>query len=142
MKAFPTHQRVFTMMCILPMADNTETWKKILIVLFGATVPLSVISGFLASVVYVSKYATVDLEESVKTVYQIAAYMNVSYTVTLALLRRNQILEVIKKFQSIYDASKTLLVSFKVEYSAIFHFYSNFSFFLQIQVATLIQSHI
>lgn len=104
MKAFATHRRLFRWMCIFPMAENTELWKKILMTVFGISVPLIEVFGLMASIVYVSKYATADLEGSVKTLFQIAAYINVSYVMAVAFFKRKQILNIFKRFQSIYDA--------------------------------------
>lgn len=109
MKAFATHQRLFKLMCIWPLADDSSLWKKILITVLGVTVVLSEVLGLLASLVFVAKYVTIDLEGSVKTVFQIAAYINTTYVMFIAFSRRQRIIKLIKKFQRIYDASRLWL---------------------------------
>lgn len=109
MKAFKTHQATFTLMCILPMAESTQLWKRIFIVIFGITIPISVLCGLGASLVYVSRYANVDLEGAVKTVFQIAAYVNVSYMIIIAFFKRSKIIKVFRTFQNIYDTSKSFV---------------------------------
>lgn len=109
MKAFATHQRLFKLMCIWPLADDSSLWKKILITVLGVTVVFSEVLGLLASLVFVAKYVTIDLEGSVKTVFQIAAYINTTYVMFTAFSRRQRIIKLIKKFQRIYDASRLWL---------------------------------
>lgn len=111
MKAFAIHQATFTLLCVLPIPNHIQLWKKLLMLAFGIIVPVSVWSGLLASIVYVSKYAHVDLVESVKTVFQIAAYANVSYMLTTAFLKQQSIIDVFKRFQDIYDSSELLSIT-------------------------------
>lgn len=67
---------------------------------------MSCVCGLLSSIVYVSKYAKDNLEESVKTIYQIAAYTNVTYMMVIAFLKRKEIFAIFRRFQEIYDKSK------------------------------------
>lgn len=105
-KAFKTHNRVFTLMCILPIPDDTELWQQIFRLFFGFTVSVSVSCGLVSSIVYVSKYAGDNLEESVKTIFQIAAYANVTYMMVIAFLKQRKIKEILRRFQETYDNSK------------------------------------
>lgn len=105
MKAFSTQRRIFQLMCIFPLADDATLWKRITVFIFGFATTLSQLLALITSVVYVSKYATVDVEDSAKTIFQIAAYVNSSYLMCVAFLKRNQMLYIVKKFQRIYDAS-------------------------------------
>lgn len=105
MEAFSTHRRIFQLMCIFPLAHKANLWKRMTVFILGFVATLSQILALLTSVVYVSKYATVDLEDSAKTIFQIAAYVNSSYLMCAAFLKRNQMLQVVDKFQRIYDAS-------------------------------------
>lgn len=107
MKVFRTHHFIFTLMCIFPKGETTPLWKQVLILIFGIIIPTSVLWGFAASFVYVLKFANVDLEESVKTVFQIAAYVNVSYMMIIAFLKRDKIINIFNRFQHIYDNSKS-----------------------------------
>lgn len=116
MEAFSTHRRIFQLMCIFPMTDKANLWKRTMVFMLGLATTLSQILGLLSSVVYVSKYATVDLEDSAKTIFQIAAYTNTSYTLTAAFLKRNQMLQIINKFQRIYDASMLFHTAFEKKY--------------------------
>lgn len=106
MKAFKSHNRIFTLMCILPISENSELWEKILRLIFGFTVSVSVSCGLVSSIIYVSKYADDNLEESVKTIFQIAAYLNVVYLMAIGFLKKNDIFDIFNKFQNIYDDSK------------------------------------
>lgn len=97
---------MLTLMCILPSTDSDEFWKNILRLIFAFTLSMSVAGGLAASIVYVSKYAGDNLEESVKTVYQIIAYANVTYVMVTAYLKRNDFRAILRRFQEVYDASK------------------------------------
>ena len=105
MEAFSTQRRIFQIMSIFPLVDEASMWKRITVFILGLATTLSQILGLVTSIVYVSKYATVDLEDSAKTVFQIAAYMNSSYLMCVAFLKRKQMLQIVQKFQRIYDAS-------------------------------------
>lgn len=109
MKAFATHQLVFNWMSILPVANETALWKRILMNIFAITVTLFEVLGLLTSVVFVEKFASIDLEGSVKTVFQIAAYANVTYVLFVAFLSRKKMSKLINKFQRIYETSESFL---------------------------------
>lgn len=115
MEAFSTHQRLFKLLYIFPIAHDTALWKKMLIPIFGIIVPLCEVLGLLTSIAFVVKFISIDLEGSVKTVFQIAAYTNVMYVMLIAFLKRKQMLELIKTFQHIYDASKLILCRINVK---------------------------
>lgn len=112
MKAFKTHQRIFTLMCILPIAELADLWKKIFRLIFGLTILFSVLCGLVSSIVYVTKYSNDNLEESVKTVFQIAAYANVTYMMGTAFLKRDNISDVLSRFQKIYDSKNEMPVEY------------------------------
>lgn len=105
MKAFSTQRRIFQLMCIFPLIDEASMWKRMTVFILGFATTLSQILALVTSIVYVSKYATVDLEDSAKTIFQIAAYANSSYLMCVAFLKRNQMLHIVNKFQLIYNAS-------------------------------------
>lgn len=111
MEAFSTHQRIFQLMCIFPLADEANIWKRMTVFVLGITTTLSQILGLLTSIVYVSIYAKEDLEDSAKTIFQIAAYVNTSYLMCVAFLKRNQMLHIVNEFQRIYDTSMLYLLS-------------------------------
>lgn len=113
MEAFATHRRIFQLMCIFPLTDKAELWERMMVFMLGFATTLSQILALLTSIVYVSKYATVDLEDSAKTIFQIAAYMNSSYLMCVAFLKRNQMLLIVNKFQRIYVASMLFVLRFR-----------------------------
>lgn len=110
MKAFSTHQRLFQMMCIFPLPDETKLWKKYLWIIFAISLHVMEILGLISSVMFVITYIDVDLEGSVKTLFQIAAYVNVTYVMIITLFQRSQFTNFIKMFQTIFDASKFQLM--------------------------------
>lgn len=110
MKAFTTQRRIFQLMCIFPLADETKLWKRIVVFCFGLATTLSQLLALLTSIVYVSKYANVNLADSARTIFQIAAYVNTSYLMCVAFLKRKQMLHIVNEFQRIYDASTSDLV--------------------------------
>lgn len=93
-------------MCILPISENSELWEKILRLISGFTVSVSVSCALVSSIIYFSKYADDNLEESIKTIFQIAAYFNGTYLMAIGFLKQNEIFDILNKFQNIYDDSK------------------------------------
>lgn len=88
------------------MPEGTGVWEKILILIFGFTVTASVSCGLVSSTIYVLKYAGDNLEESVKTIFQIAAYANAVYMMCTAFIKHSDIEELLREYQNIYDASE------------------------------------
>lgn len=113
MKAFETHQRIFQLMCIFPMTADIELWKQLLVKIFAVTLHITEILGLVTSLMFVGKYATSDLEGSVKTLFQIAAYSNVIFVMVVAFIKRSQIVNFIQTYQIIYDTSKFWFIKVK-----------------------------
>lgn len=86
-------------------------WKRTAVFILGISTTLSQILALLTSIVYVSRYASEDLEDSAKTVFQIAAYTNSSYLMCVSFLKRNQILHIVNEFQRIYDTSMVIFAT-------------------------------
>lgn len=111
MEAFSTHRRIFQLMCIFPLPDESSVWERMIVFMLGIATTLSQILALLTSIVYVLNVST-DIADSVKTVFQIAAYMNSSYLMCVAFLKRNHMLHIVNKFQRIYDASMCYTIRF------------------------------
>lgn len=75
-------------------------------ILFTFTVLGSIISVIPVSVAYVMRYISVDLKGSLHSLFQITAYMGISYVAMIAFILRHRIVEIFDELSNIYNQSK------------------------------------
>lgn len=83
-------------------------WKKIAYILSSIFLLGSEICGLIASVTFILKNASIDMEGSVYAFLQTAATSSVSNSIIAALLVRGRLAKVLRKLTEFYSACKQL----------------------------------
>lgn len=108
MEPLPTTKQVFTWLCIYCDNGNISPSEKFahIICTFNVFAFNACIS--LASVAFIVKNISSDLENSLTAVFQIAVFSGVLYVITAAVLLRHRITALFGGLQTIYDESSTV----------------------------------
>lgn len=105
MKPLETTKQVFTWLCIY-CADYNSISERITCILFTFSVFTFNACISIASVVFIVKNISIDLENSLTAVFQIAVFSGLLYVMTAAVLLRYRITALFGGLQTIYDQSK------------------------------------
>lgn len=108
MKPLVTQQRVLTWFCLCPFPDGTSNWQKLKYIFFSAILITNEISSISSSSAHCLRYISVDLKESLFSLFQIAASSSVLYQIIIALFSKHRIFGIIQGLNRIYDESKEL----------------------------------
>lgn len=72
MKPLATNQYMLSWISVLPAEKSTIKWKKVAFKIFPLFLIVSNLAGAVASIAFFVKYITIDLEESLYALFQIA----------------------------------------------------------------------
>lgn len=116
MRPLPTNYQVLTWLCICPI-DPEIQWKKPLYSLFSLILLITNICGLISSGTFVLSHYSVDLKLSLNGIYQIAAFLSVTFMSVMAFLLRHEITSFLENLAEIYDdreylAKKKILICF------------------------------
>lgn len=108
MKPLVTDQRIMTWLCLLPAKENISKGRKgvsLLLVLGIIVANLTVISS---SSMYVIKYASVDLQETLVGLCQAIGVIPMTNSIVIAFVHRHKIPPIFEKLSEIYDKCMNL----------------------------------
>ena len=109
MKALVTTQRVLTWYRICHANESTtSSWQKMLFSIFSVVCLIANACAVAASVTFLLKFISSNLEESLYALFQCAAYSNVVYIHIAAFLQRKKVTSVFESLTEIYETSKKL----------------------------------
>lgn len=106
MKPLVTNRRVLTWFCICPFDPNTSVLKKTFFGILTLFLFASALSGAISSIVFFVHNVSIDLENSLYSVLQIAANSNLSYLYLVAFFSREKISLFLATLEEIYQESK------------------------------------
>lgn len=106
MKVLALNHQVFVLLWIFPSPDNKSILFKIRNIIFGLMALISVMTPFVTSIAYVFKYVSVDLENSLYALFQIAGYGCQIYLIIIGFILWSKFSRMFPILQQIYDDSK------------------------------------
>lgn len=101
-----TNRKVFIWLCMCPADKSTDKKENRAHVICIVIVTALILTFFIASAVFFSKFASTDLEESLYALFQISATSGVMYLIAVAIIMRDKILNIFNKLSDIYEACK------------------------------------
>lgn len=101
-----SHQRMWTYFCVCPPDKNTSAWTKLVYMLFTFTIFMGNFTPCLASIAFVLKYASTDLEGALHALFQLSAYSSMAYVIVIELLSKREIAALFVKLREIYQKRK------------------------------------
>lgn len=105
MEILSTIKLTLTWLWVYRAEENTFWLLKLAHALFGFTVFATVASMTMGSMIFFARFASVDLEQSLYALFQISAFLGLSYVLIVAYLLRNEVTDIVKSLDDIYDAS-------------------------------------
>lgn len=106
MKPLVTNRKVLTWIGILPAAERTNKFRKLIYITFYFALTSS--SGFalFTSLTFMLKYMSTNLEDCLYALFQVAADMNLVYMMVIALILRRKIAALFDRLTEIYNERK------------------------------------
>lgn len=102
--------KVFVLLCICAPEWRTNRASQIARISFSIYALVSMIIANIGSIVFVFKYFTIDLSNSLFAIFQIAAVSEATYTYVTALVLRDKIQNI---FSAIWDIHKLCNLQFE-----------------------------
>lgn len=102
----PTHRFLWTSLCIHPVDESADKWKKWTIKLFASIAFLSHLSLIAASAMYITEFLWIDLEVSLYAAGQIFTFFPMIFMIPIGIIRRHKILAVFEKLREIHIKCK------------------------------------
>lgn len=107
MKPLVTNQQVLTWLCICKN-ETSSRMEKLAHISFSVFVSVFLFWGDLSSLMFFIKFATVDLEESLYALFQVAGLSGMVYLIFVVPFSRHAIAATFDSLSKIYDASKQI----------------------------------
>lgn len=104
MRPLKTNQQVLRWICVLPWDESTSKWKKIAISMFALSVFIVNVSAVAASIVRLKSSIATDLEESLYSLFPIAASSSATYAMVVAFLSYRKIDGIFRKLSEIQNS--------------------------------------
>lgn len=108
MKPLVTNKGVMTLLCMLPFDEGTSLRKRIACIAFSSFVFLANLAGLIASVAFIVKFNTSDLDRSLYALMHMFPFFAMAYSVFVIFFLRHRMGEVFRKLTEIYDACRNL----------------------------------
>lgn len=108
MKPLVTDQRVLTWLCLLPPKGNISKGRKRLFILLVLGIIIANLTVFSSSLMYVIKYASIDLQETLVGLCQTIGVIPMTNSIGIAFMLRHKIPPVFEKLSEIYDKCMNL----------------------------------
>lgn len=106
MEPLATSRRVMTWLCMYPADVNTSKMTRILYAVCTFTSGTLIFLSFVASVAFIVRYLSVDLEGCLYAVFQVASQIAVLNAMIVAVFNQNRIAMIFTKLSHIYAASE------------------------------------
>lgn len=106
MKLLKLNYHIFNLLCICPPDDSCSQFIKFRNIIVLILNILLMFIGCFSSVIFIAKYFSVDLENSLGAGFQVGAATPTFYTIIAALILRDDIMKIFIDIQMIYELSK------------------------------------
>lgn len=104
MNPLKTSQRVLAWLCICPFDESAN--KRTKIIIFALSIFAANLCSVAASVAFFFTFVSINLEESLYSILQIAAYFYVTYAMIMTFISRRKFNTIFEKLSKIFDTSK------------------------------------
>lgn len=108
MKPLATTQRVLTLLWMLPFDEGTSLPKRIAYVTFSIFTFLANLAGLIASVAFIRKFKTIDLEAALYSLFHMFGSLTMAYSMFVAFFLRPGMSNIFRKLAEIYNECKGL----------------------------------
>lgn len=102
-----TNQRVLTWLCICPFDQDASIWKKSFFIILTLFLFTFEVSSWVSSIIFFVTNVSVDLENCLYAVFQIAATSGLIYMWMVAFISRKRINQFLGTLANIYDESNS-----------------------------------
>lgn len=102
MEVFKKHRVIFTAFFVCEHVEETNWFKKVLSFFAGALLYAVNTFSLFTSLIFVVKYANVDLESTLYAIFQASAILTVWYMMTEAFFYRSEMAAVFEKYAEFY----------------------------------------
>lgn len=106
MTPLETNRLILTWLCVYPADKNVTEQYKTLRLLFGIGVFVANLLVFIASIVFLVKFASIDIEEALFTLIQLAGTLNILYVSVIIFVVRHKVVGLFKSLDKIYEQRK------------------------------------
>lgn len=104
MKPLATNRLVLTLFGVFQ--TDTKWWQKLISISFISTIVLLSLTAALMSLAFFKKYVSIDLEQSLYAIFQTVAVSIAMNALTVIVLSRRKISDMIEKLEHLYGSSK------------------------------------
>lgn len=108
LKPLETTQQVLMWLCICPVVETVNKNKKLACIGLSSTVLLIIATQVIGSILFVERYAAVNLELSLYAFYQIFGWGPIFHMFVVALVLRHRITKLFVQLSNIYETSYKL----------------------------------
>lgn len=103
MKPLESTRRALIWLCVI--SDGASSiWKKMANIAFTILLLLFFVTGFTTSIIFFLKFVSIDLEEALYALFQIAGTTDGLYIMTVGYLTRRKINRALESLTKIYHA--------------------------------------
>lgn len=102
-----TNKKMLMWLCILPAQAQTNQNMKLLYIVTSFTLLTSCFLGLIASVAFMVKYLSTNLEDCLYALFQVSGDASALYMILIAFILRRQIAALFDQLSEIYCASKS-----------------------------------
>lgn len=106
MKPLECNYRALIWLCVNPNEKNVSRWLKAIRITFALSVFVANSCAVIASIAFFSTFVSIDLEESLYSLLQIAAYIFVVYASIATFVTRRKFHKIFKDLSEIYEKCK------------------------------------
>lgn len=107
MKPLVTIERALVWLCLCSPDKATSKWKMLVCAFLGLITFTSTLSDMLASVAFMLKFISIDMEESLYALFQIFGFGSITYAIIVTFFQRHRMRDLFRGLSKIYSASKT-----------------------------------
>lgn len=106
MKPLVKMQQTLMWLCICPDESSSSPWKNKIYICFTVTVLFSFVSVLTSSVLFIMKFISTNMPESLGACMQVTGWSLAFYMLLIALILRQKMYGIFTGLAEIYNASK------------------------------------
>lgn len=106
MKPLAMNQRMLALLCVLPIDEAATIKEKLACFLFSSVAIFTIYTSLTSSAVFFVKFVSIDLEESLYSLFQVASIFATANAIGIAALMRHRIPPMFANLTKIYDERK------------------------------------
>lgn len=110
MEPLDTNRKLFTWLCIYPIANQYEKFVKII---FCSIMILIVITVFVSGIFFVCKHLSIDMASTLFALVQIIGSIDLFYTLIISYIFSESIVEIFVDLCGIFEKCETSIINNK-----------------------------